>query len=81
MATRARWVRLELRRPSCSRRSFPASGAPPFLGDLVASFALHGLQATFGDRLKDTSDLGPLLLVGVAGLGVLLSLLDAALWT
>lgn len=46
----------------------------------LASFALHALQLSFGDRLKVATDLGPLLLVGVAALGVLFSILGAAVF-
>jgi hypothetical protein len=46
----------------------------------LASLALHALQLAFGDELKSTKDLGALLLVGAAGLGVLLSLVGAAVF-
>jgi hypothetical protein len=54
------------------------------LGVTLTSVALHALQVTLGDRLKVVEspprDLLPLILVGLAGLGVLFTLLAAAVF-
>jgi hypothetical protein len=49
-------------------------------GLTLASLALHVSQVAFGDRLKNLKDLVPLMLVGLAGLGVLAMLVASAVF-